>query len=73
MERFIQQVTRLIRSNEAKSNVAEELKQHLTLAQTKHMERGLPKEEAMKKAIQDMGSPVTLGESMNRIHKPKID
>jgi len=73
MERFIQQVTRLIRSNEAKSNVAEELKQHLTLAQTKHMERGLPKEEAMKKAIQDMGSPVTLGESMNKIHKPKID
>ena len=73
MERFIQQVTKLIRSNEAKAIVAEELKQHLTLAQTKNMERGLSIEEAMTKAIQDMGSPVALGVSMNKIHKPKID
>ena len=73
MERFIQQVIELIQSKEAKTTVAEELKQHLTLAQTKHMEHGLPEEEAMTKAIQDMGSPVTLGRSMNKIHKPKID
>lgn len=73
MERFIQQVTKLIRSKEAKANVAEELKQHLTLAKTKHMERGLSKEEAMNKAIHDMGSPIALGESMNKIHKPKLD
>ncbi|WP_053589376.1 FtsW/RodA/SpoVE family cell cycle protein [Bacillus sp. FJAT-22090] len=73
MERFIQQVTKLIRSKEAKANVAEELTQHLTLAQKKHMERGLSKEEAMIKAIQDMGSPIALGESMNKIHKPKLD
>ncbi|MEK4486242.1 FtsW/RodA/SpoVE family cell cycle protein [Psychrobacillus sp. FSL H8-0484] len=73
MERFIQQVAKLIRSKEAKATVAEELKQHLALAQTKHMERGLSKEEAMRKAIQDMGSPISLGESMNKIHKPKID
>lgn len=49
MERFIQQVTQLIRSKEAKANVAEELKQHLALAQIKHMERGFSKEEAMTK------------------------
>lgn len=73
MERFIQQVTQLIRSKEAKATVAEELKQHLTLAQAKHSERGLSKEEAMTKAIQEMGSPVALGVSMNKIHKPKID
>ncbi|QUG42708.1 FtsW/RodA/SpoVE family cell cycle protein [Psychrobacillus sp. INOP01] len=73
MESFIQQVTKLIRSKEAKATVAEELKQHLTLAQTKYMEHGLPEEGAMKKAIQDMGSPVALGRSMNKIHKPKID
>ncbi|MEK3980551.1 FtsW/RodA/SpoVE family cell cycle protein [Psychrobacillus sp. FSL K6-2836] len=73
MESFIQQVTQLIRSKEAKATVAEELKKHLVLAQTKHMERGLSKEEAMTKAIQDMGSPAALGKSMNKIHKPKID
>ena len=73
MERFIQQVIELIQSKEAKTTVAEELKQHLTLAQTKHMEHGLPEEEAMTKAIQDMGSPVALGRSLNKIHKPKID
>ncbi len=73
MERFIQQVIQLIRSKEAKATVAEELKRHLALAQTKHMERGFSKEEAMTKAIQDMGSPVALGKSMNKIHKPKID
>jgi len=73
MERFIQQVTRLIRSKEAKTTVAEELKQHLALAQTKHIESGFSKEEAMTKAIQDMGSPIALGRSLNKIHKPKID
>lgn len=73
MERFIQQVTMLIRSKEAKITVAEELKRHLAQAQTKHMERGLSEEEAMKKAIQDMGSPIALGKSMNKIHKPKFD
>lgn len=73
MERFIQQVTKLIRSKEAKVTVAEELKQHLVQAQTKHMERGLSNEEAMTKAIQDMGNPIALGKSMNKIHKPKLD
>ena len=36
------------------------------------MRLGMSKEEAEKAAIEDMGSPVETGISLDRIHKPQI-
>lgn len=70
---FLQLVTNHIQSKEAKQFVSDELKQHLNNTTTMYINKGMLKEEAEQLAIYEMGSPVTLGLSLNKVHKPKID
>lgn len=70
---FLQQVTSYIRSKEARIYVGEELKQHLAHSQQVWVKKGYSPEEAEQKAIDEMGSAVQLGKSMDKIHRPKWD
>ncbi|PEC21718.1 FtsW/RodA/SpoVE family cell cycle protein [Bacillus cereus] len=72
-ERFLSEVTNHIKSKEAKSFVATELDFHLKQAKNTWMEKGLSEEVAEDKAVEQMGSPVKLGQELNKLHKPKVD
>ncbi|WP_212935255.1 FtsW/RodA/SpoVE family cell cycle protein [Bacillus hominis] len=72
-ERFLKEVTNHIKSKEAKSFVATELDFHLKQAKNTWMEKGLSEEVAEDKAVEQMGSPVKLGQELNKLHKPKVD
>ena len=37
------------------------------------MDKGLSEEIAEDKAVEQMGSPVKLGQELNKLHKPKVD
>ena len=37
------------------------------------MDKGLSEEVAEDKAVEQMGSPVKLGEELNKLYKPKVD
>ncbi|AYF05166.1 TPA: FtsW/RodA/SpoVE family cell cycle protein [Bacillus mobilis] len=72
-ERFVSEVTNYIKSKEAKSFVATELEFHLKQAKNTWIEKGLSEEVAENKAVEQMGSPVKLGQELNKLHKPKVD
>ncbi|MBY7123477.1 FtsW/RodA/SpoVE family cell cycle protein [Bacillus sp. 16GRE42] len=72
-ERFVSEVTNHIKSKEAKSFVATELDFHLKQAKNTWIEKGLSEEVAENKAVEQMGSPIKLGQELNKLHKPKLD
>ena len=73
INQFLDAVTSQIRSKEAKSYVNAEISQHVANAKKAWMKKGFNESEAEAKAVQEMGSPVILGQSLNQLHKPKID
>ena len=73
LDTFLQRVTSYIKSKEARIFVTTELTQHLKQAQQSWVNKGFTEDEALQKAVTDMGSAATLGESLNKIHKPKVD
>ncbi|AHA70450.1 FtsW/RodA/SpoVE family cell cycle protein [Bacillus thuringiensis] len=72
-ERFLKEVTNHIKSKEAKDLVAMELDFHLKQAKNMWIEKGLSEEVAEDKAVEQMGSPIKLGQEFNKLHKPKVD
>ncbi|MEC2256847.1 FtsW/RodA/SpoVE family cell cycle protein [Bacillus thuringiensis] len=72
-ERFLKEVTNHIKSKEAKDLVAMELDFHLKQAKNMWMDKGLSEEVAEDKAVEQMGSPIKLGQELNKLHKPKVD
>ncbi|WP_318582036.1 FtsW/RodA/SpoVE family cell cycle protein [Bacillus paranthracis] len=72
-ERFLTEVTNHIKSKEAKDLVATELNFHLKQAKNMWMDKGLSEEVAEDKAVEQMGSPIKLGQELNKLHKPKVD
>lgn len=72
-ERFVSEVTNHIKSKEAKDFVATELDFHLKQAKNTWIEKGLSEEVAENKAVEQMGSPIKLGQELNKLHKPKVD
>lgn len=72
-DHFLKEVTNHIRSKEAKNLVENELKFHLKQAKNMWIEKGLSEEAAEDKAVEQMGSPIKLGQELNKLHKPKID
>ncbi|HDX9580713.1 TPA: FtsW/RodA/SpoVE family cell cycle protein [Bacillus pseudomycoides] len=72
-DRFLKEVTNHIKSKEAKSFVATELDFHLKQAKNMWIEKGLSEEVAEDKAVEQMGSPIKLGQELNKLHKPKVD
>ncbi|MBG9753468.1 FtsW/RodA/SpoVE family cell cycle protein [Bacillus thuringiensis] len=72
-ERFLKEVTNHIKSKEAKDLVATELDFHLKQTKNMWIEKGLSEEVAEDKAVEEMGSPIKLGQELNKLHKPKVD
>ena len=72
-DHFLNEVTNHIKSKEAKSFVATELDFHLKQAKNTWIEKGLSEEVAENKAVEQMGSPIKLGQELNKLHKPKVD
>ncbi|AFQ24817.1 FtsW/RodA/SpoVE family cell cycle protein [Bacillus thuringiensis] len=72
-ERFLKEVTNHIKSKEAKDLVATELDFHLKQTKNMWIEKGLSEEVAEDKAVEQMGSPIKLGQELNKLHKPKVD
>ncbi|WP_077212062.1 FtsW/RodA/SpoVE family cell cycle protein [Bacillus dakarensis] len=72
-ERFLEEVTNHIKSKEAKKFVAAELQFHLMKTKNSWIEKGLNEEEAEEQAVAQMGSPVVLGQELNKLHRPRID
>ena len=70
---YLEQVTGQMRCKKARDMVAEELKNHIEDQADGYEEFGLAREEAVARAVEQMGDPVEVGTSMDRIHRPRVD
>lgn len=70
---YLELVTLQIRCKSARGFIAEELLAHIEDQAEGYREAGMTPEEAMAKAVKEMGDPVETGTALDRIHRPKLD
>ena len=72
MEEYLNKVTEQMRCKKARASVAGELKNHILDQMEAYKQEGMEEEEALDKAIIEMGDPVEVGVSFDRIHRPQM-
>ncbi len=70
---FLDQVHEQIKAIEAKEMISHELNHHINSERKRLVQSGIEEEEAERVAIKQMGSPVQLGQRLNKLHRPKTD
>lgn len=72
LEEYLNTVTEQIRCVKARELVSGELRDHIEDQAEAYEADGMFEEEAMEKAVRDMGDPVEVGVSLDRIHRPQM-
>ncbi len=71
-EEYLQLVTDQIRCKKARPDVKTELEAHIMDQMEDYRSEGMEEQEAMERAILEMGDPVEVGVELDRIHRPKM-
>lgn len=71
MEEYLKILLEQIRCRKAHPYIEEELRDHMEEQLAANMAAGMKREEAEKAAVRDMGDPVEVGISLDRIHRPQ--
>lgn len=72
MEEYLNKVTEQMRCKKARTSVAGELENHILDQMEAYKAEGMAEEDALDKAIIEMGDPVEVGVSLDRIHRPQV-
>lgn len=72
METYLEKLLSQIRCKKARPYIADEIRSHIESQIEDNLSGGMTYEEAEKSAVADMGDPVEIGISLDRIHKPRI-
>lgn len=72
-EDFIGSVTEQIRCVRARDGIARELSDHITDQAEAYEAMGEVHEDAVNRAVREMGDPVEVGVELDRIHRPQTD
>lgn len=70
---YLREVQNQIHSKEAKEYVSTELNHHIKEVKKEWIKKGVKEADAEVKAVEQMGSPVALGQKLNKLHRPKVD
>lgn len=72
--RYLEQVCRHIRARDVHNDIRTELVGHLEeLVDVMVVEEGLSEDQAIRRAIQQMGDPDQIGGQLHQVHKPKTE
>lgn len=71
-EEYINTVVEQIRCERIRDDISMEMEHHIDDQTDAYIEEGMEREEAMKKAVLDMGDPVIAGVSLDRVHRPRM-
>lgn len=72
MEEYIENLLSQIRCKKARPYIEAEIRGHIEDQITENMSNGMTKDDATVNAVKDMGDPIEVGISMDKIHKPMI-
>lgn len=73
MEEFLKSLTEQIRCVKAREGVARELSDHILDQVQAYEKSGIEHDKAVEMAVREMGDPIEIGVSLDRIHRPQID
>ncbi len=73
VDNFLNIICSKIRYVPIRKDISEEIRTHIDDLKESYILEGNNNELAEEKAIKDMGDPETIGNSLNKIHKPKLD
>lgn len=73
MEEYLGTVTEQIRCERARGFVREEMEAHIRDQAETYEAEGLFPEEALEKAVREMGDPVEAGVALDGVHRPRMD
>ncbi len=71
-KRYMELLLEQIRNKKAKEMISGEVEGHIDDQIAAYRRKGMTENEAEKKAVFEMGDPVEIGESLDRIHKPQM-
>lgn len=69
---YLDTLTSQMRYKKARASVRQEISQHLEDQVGEYLMEGMSQEDAEKEAVRQMGDPVEVGISMDRIHRPQM-
>ena len=72
-EEYITSLKNQIRDKGAKELVAREMLSHIEDQSEDYESQGIAHDEAVAKAVKEMGDPVSVGTDLNRIHRPHME
>ena len=72
MEEYLKLLMEQIRCKKAQPYIRQEIQGHIEDQIEANLMDGMTKEDAEKAAVKDMGNPVEVGISLDRIHRPQI-
>ena len=72
MEEYMEKLISQIRCKKARPYIEREIKNHIEEQIAFNKSKGMSDEEAEKNAVMDMGDPIEVGISMDKIHKPQL-
>lgn len=72
MEKYLEKLLSQIRCKKVRPFIAEEIRSHMESQIEDNISSGMTYEEAEKNAVADMGDPIEVGISLDKIHKPQI-
>ena len=73
IKEFLNEIGQRIKYEPVKELIKSEIKQHIQDIKEEYIVEGIEEEDAEIKAVKQMGNPIEIGKSLNRIHRPKID
>ncbi len=71
-DEYLNALTEQIRCRMARESVRDELRCHIEDQKASFISEGMEAQEAEEAAVREMGDPVTTGNEMDRIHRPKM-
>ena len=72
MEAYLEKLLSQIRCKKARPYISDEIRSHIESQIEDNISSGMEYAEAEKNAVADMGDPIEVGISLDKIHKPKI-
>jgi len=73
MEEYMENLSGQIRDKEARGFVVDEVRSHIEDQAEAFEKEGMTSEDALSKAVAEMGDPISVGVDLDRIHRPHME
>ncbi len=72
MEEYIKKLLEQVRFEKAHKAIGDEIRSHIEDQIEENIAKGMDRETAEKRAVEDMGDPVSAGVELDKVHRPQL-